>query len=161
MQKTKKITKEENDNEGNQYCMEIIRNRNRKRKTYPAKRGKYSGRNLLFTGADTSAPLSEAVDTNEYGEYSMNDRVNDYLKAKYHFNPESFDIENGECAEILDTLNRVLDNEVDVYGAVHVIQSLLDTGVEPSTIINDLKFDEDDVLVVLNEQEMEEENGLE
>ena len=116
---------------------------------------------FFLPGADTSAPLSEAVDTNEYGEYSMNDRVNDYLKAKYHFNPESFDIENGECAEILDTLNRVLDNEVDVYGAVHVIQSLLDTGVEPSTIINDLKFDEDDVLVVLNEQEMEEENGLE
>ncbi len=111
--------------------------------------------------ADTSAPLSESVDTNEYGEYSMNDRVDDYLRAKYHFNTVSFSIENGECTEILDTLNRVLDNEVDVYGAVHVIQSLLDTGVEPSTIINDFKFDEEDVLTELKERELEEENGLE
>lgn len=116
---------------------------------------------FFLPGADTSAPLSEAVDTNEYGEYSMNDRVNDYLRAKYHFNPESFDIENGECTEILDTLNRVLDNEVDVYGAVHVIQSLLDTDVEPSTIINDFKFDEEDVLTELKERELEEENNLE
>ena len=116
---------------------------------------------FFLPGADTSAPLSESVDTNEYGEYSMNDRVEDYLRAKYHFNTISFSIEDGECSEILDTLNRVLDNEVDVYGAVHVIQSLLDAGVEPSTIINDFKFDEEDVLTELKERELEEENGLE
>ena len=82
--------------------------------------------------------------------------IGNYLTHRFNTKIESFDIEMGECTEIKDSFNRVMDDESDTYGIINRIQYLLDMGVETSTLINDLHYEVEDVKAAMEEDLQEE-----
>lgn len=65
-----------------------------------------------------------------------------FLETKFHFQAESFEIEEGHLSNDLDLLNRILEERRGNYGQYTTALELLDMGVKPYDMITRYGFDE-------------------
>lgn len=102
---------------------------------------------LFFESVIKTNGLKESV-----YDVTFEEVIHQYLIDKFKTDADSFEIEMGEVQHDKEALNRLIDDRIDMYGIRNTICYLLDIGYAPANIINDLRFDEEDVKAVVEEE---------